>query len=148
MQVAKPKKGYKLVKTSFGKYEEIPEEWEVLELRKLCKVRQGLQIPISDRFSESGVNRLPYITVKSIHSGKFDDFIENPKKRVICNENDILVTRTGNTGEIITNIKGVFHRFVKVARADHSTSPELSIIHFQRVRYYQPLLVCDFCIVR
>ena len=27
MQVATPKKGYKLVKTSFGKYEEIPEEW-------------------------------------------------------------------------------------------------------------------------
>ena len=35
MQVAKPKKGYKLVKTSFGMYEEIPEEWEYNDFKKL-----------------------------------------------------------------------------------------------------------------
>ena len=34
MQVATPKKGYKLVKTSFGKYEEIPEEWEITKLHE------------------------------------------------------------------------------------------------------------------
>ena len=39
MQVAKPKKGYKLVKTSFGKYEEIPEEWEVINLGKIVQVK-------------------------------------------------------------------------------------------------------------
>jgi len=108
-QILKPKKGYKKVKWWFGKYEEIPEEWNVLELNQLSKVRQGLQIPISDRFNESGKNRFQYITVKSIHSNKFNEYIENPSKRVICTENDILFTRTGNTGEIITNIKGVFH---------------------------------------
>ena len=42
MQVAKPKKGYKLVKTSFGKYEEIPEEWEVEMISKLTsKIANG-----------------------------------------------------------------------------------------------------------
>ena len=67
----------------FGKEIEIPEEWEVLELSQLSKVRQGLQIPISDRFNESGPNRFQYITVKSIHSNEFNEFIENPSKRVI-----------------------------------------------------------------
>jgi len=102
-------KKFKKVKWYFGKEIEIPEEWEVMKFKHLCKVRQGLQIPISERFEEPGSNRLQYITVKSIHSGKFEEFIENPGKRVICTEHDVLFTRTGNTGEIITNIKGVFH---------------------------------------
>ena len=88
---------------------EIPEHWEVMRLRRLCRLRQGLQIPISDRFDEQGPNLLPYITVKSIHAGQFDQYIENPSDRVICYENDVLLARTGNTGEVVTNIHGVFH---------------------------------------
>ena len=51
MQVATPKKGYKLVKTSFGKYEEIPEEWEVSQLKELIDFQLcpgAIQFPISD----------------------------------------------------------------------------------------------------
>ena len=34
---------------------------------------------------------------------------------VVCNEDDILMTRTGNTGEVITDISGVFHNnFFKI----------------------------------
>ena len=29
-QLKKPKQGYKLVKSLFGKYEEIPEDWELV----------------------------------------------------------------------------------------------------------------------
>ena len=47
MQVATPKKGYKLVKTSFGKYEEIPEEWEVTKLGELIQFgNQGVNTAI------------------------------------------------------------------------------------------------------
>ena len=35
--------------------------------------------------------------------------IENPSENVICNTDDILVTRTGSTGKIITGVKGCFH---------------------------------------
>lgn len=108
-QILKPKKNYKFEKWYFDKHIEIPKEWNVSELRQICKVRQGLQIPISDRFNESGKNRFQYITVTSIHSNEFNEFIEKPSKRVICTENDILFTRTGNTGEIVTDIEGVFH---------------------------------------
>ena len=93
----------------FRKEIEIPEEWEVELLRNMCKVRQGLQIPISDRHDENGKNRFQYITVKAIHSNIFNEFIENPGKRVVCTKKDILFARTGNTGEIITDIEGVFH---------------------------------------
>ena len=41
MQVTTPKKGYKLVKTSFGKYEEIPEEWEYDEIKTIGEIVTG-----------------------------------------------------------------------------------------------------------
>ena len=49
MQVAKPKKGYKLVKTSFGKYEEIPEEWEVTKFEKIIKLEYGFGLTANER---------------------------------------------------------------------------------------------------
>ncbi len=33
----KPKKGYKLAKSLFGRYEEIPEEWEIVSMEQICK---------------------------------------------------------------------------------------------------------------
>ena len=38
MQVAKPKKGYKLAKWYFGKHLEIPEEWEEKKLEEIVDV--------------------------------------------------------------------------------------------------------------
>ena len=37
MQVSKPKKGYKLVDIGFGKFEEIPEEWNYEEFQTILK---------------------------------------------------------------------------------------------------------------
>ena len=43
MQIQKAKQGYKLVKSLFGKYEEIPEEWEMFSLtdKNLLKLSSG-----------------------------------------------------------------------------------------------------------
>ena len=125
-----PKPGYKLANWYFGKYEEIPEEWSMNLMKDLCKVRQGLQIPISERFNESGPNRSTYITVKAVHSGKFEEFIENPGKRVVCTKDDILFTRTGNTGEIITNIEGVFHNNFFLVDFDRKILSKNYLIYF------------------
>jgi type I restriction enzyme S subunit len=89
---------------SFGK------EFTEAKFKDICSVRQGLQIAISKRFKEPGENRRLYITVQYIHKpDNFKWFVENPKQSVICEKNDILMTRTGNTGEIITDVEGVFH---------------------------------------
>ena len=66
MSLVTPRKGYKSVPWLFGKEIEIPQEWEIKKLKESCTVRQGLQIPISDRFTEDGKNRFQYITVKEI----------------------------------------------------------------------------------
>ncbi len=103
-------KTHKFKDSPLGK---IPEEWEVVRLGDISKVRQGLQIEISKRYKENGKNRYLYITIHYLNSkdkkNYIAEYIENPPKSVICSENDILMTRTGNTGLVITNVKGVFH---------------------------------------
>ena len=54
MQVATPKKGYKLVKTSFGKYEEIPEEWEMNKLEDLFCVGSSKRV-LQSQWESKGV---------------------------------------------------------------------------------------------
>ena len=87
----------------------ITQSWEVVKFKEITKVRQGLQIPISKRKKEKCENCYEYITIQFIKNNKEVEYIENPQKTVICTENDILMTRTGNTGIVVTNVKGVFH---------------------------------------
>lgn len=90
-------------------------EFEKVKLGDLCVVNQGLQIPISQRKMEPGENRYFYITVQFLKGGEENYYIENPQQSVICNKDDILVTRTGSTGKIITGVEGCFHNnFFKV----------------------------------
>lgn len=96
----------------------IPDKWRICKFKEIAKVSQGLQIAISDRYKEYKKNRYIYITVQYINDRENPDnmyYIESPSKNVICSKDDILVTRTGNTGIIVTGIKGVFHNnFFKV----------------------------------
>lgn len=75
----------------------------------ICTVRQGLQIPISERKSEPKENRKLYITIQYLNGKKNAEYIENPKDNVVCKEEDVLMTRTGNTGMVISGVNGVFH---------------------------------------
>lgn len=85
-------------------------------LKDVCTVNQGLQIPINQRKTENGENRYFYITVQFLKGDNEDKYyIENPNESVICNLDDVLVTRTGSTGKIITGVHGCFHNnFFKV----------------------------------
>ena len=89
---------------------EIPEHWEVKRLKNICKVRQGLQIPIEKRFLKKEEDTLEYITIRSINNPEDSkQYISNPPPNVICTKDDILMARTGATGEPIINVEGVFH---------------------------------------
>ena len=73
-------------------------------------------MPISKRHKDNGINRYFYITIQFLKDNVEDrTYIENPPEATICRKNDILVTRTGSTGKIVTNIEGCFHNnFFKV----------------------------------
>lgn len=93
----------------------IPKEWAVKNFKDICYVNQGLQIAISNRHKRNGVNRYLYITIQYLNALKNPEYIENPQQSVICSKEDILMTRTGNTGFVVTGVEGVFHNnFFKI----------------------------------
>jgi len=93
------------------------EEWETKKLQDVVKINQGLQIMISERLTEAEDGAYFYITNEFLKkSSEKKYFIKNPPSSVLCTEEDILMTRTGNTGMVVTNVSGAFHNnFFKVA---------------------------------
>ena len=89
---------------------EIPQDWKRVRLSEVMKVRQGLQIAISDRLKEPTSTSKEYITIQSIKKTDQDrEYVEAPSQRVICTKDDVLMTRTGNTGIVVTDVEGAFH---------------------------------------
>lgn len=91
-------------------FDRYPKHWDCVHFGVICNLQQGLQIPFDDRFFEKVENCYEYITTQSIHKpDQPRQYVQNPKESVICYEDDIIYGRTGNTGEVVTNVHGVFH---------------------------------------
>ena len=106
------------------RFDYFKEEWDEKRFKDFTKLSQGLQIAISSRFLEDGENRYFYITNEFLNPNSTKKYyIESPSENVICTVDDILMTRTGNTGKVITNISGAFHNnFFKVDYDNFKTS--------------------------
>ena len=149
----------------FGDPQNNEKNWKMRTFKDICTVRQGLQIPISKRLTHFEENCYEYITVAYLHRIKEKEYIKNPKSTVICTKDDILMTRTGNTGMVITNVAGVFHnnfflidfdrdKYIKEflveylnldliqtelkKRAGTSTIPDLNHSEFYKIAIYEP----------
>jgi len=94
---------------------EIPEDWEVKRFKDICNVNQGLQISIEQRKKIPTTKSKIYITIQYINSDDEAEYIDDYTAPVCCEKKDVLMTRTGNTGVVITGVEGVFHNnFFKV----------------------------------
>ena len=99
----------------FGDVQENNKSLISKKLGDVVKVNQGLQIAKSKRFDKEVENSYKYITIRYLNGNSDTEYIQNPQASVICNKDDILVARTGNTGQIVTGVDGVFHNnFFKV----------------------------------
>ena len=100
------------------------KKWKKKKFKDLTKLSQGLQIAISDRFTEDAETRHFYITNEFLNpNSRKIYYIESPSENVICTVDDILMTRTGNTGKVITNVSGAFHNnFFKVTYEKNDTA--------------------------
>lgn len=123
-------KKYELLKESYlekmlpEKSQNVPElrfknfnyEWEKLVFKEQFKVSQGLQIPINERYTTSGIGKYFYITIEFLKDNNMKKYyIKEPNKTVVSNMTDILMVRTGNVGVVLTDIIGCFHNnFFKV----------------------------------
>ena len=146
----------------FGHPDTNEKGWKMNTFGDICTVRQGLQIPISKRLTEYDDDCYEYITVQYLHGGKEREYIKSPKATVICTKDDILMTRTGNTGLVVTGVEGVFHnnfflidfdrnRYDKdflvqylnsdiLRRAGTSTIPDLKHGEFYKIPVFEPLI--------
>ena len=104
------KEGYK--QTEIGP---IPNDWELKKFGEISWVNQGLQIAIAKRLKRPNQNSKVYITIEYLNQGKNVEYIDSYTNSVVCDENDVLMTRTGNTGIVVTGYEGVFHNnFFKI----------------------------------
>lgn len=93
----------------------IPKDWTVKTFRDLCWVNQGLQIAIEKRLKNPTTKSKKYITIQYLNDGKETEYIDDYSPSVCCVKDDILMTRTGNTGIVISGAEGVFHNnFFKI----------------------------------
>ena len=102
------------------RFPDFQDFWKKEPLKNLTKINQGLQIPISQRLTEKVDNSYFYITNEFLkEASKKQYYIIDPPKSVLCSESDILMTRTGNTGMVVTNVSGAFHNnFFKIKYSD------------------------------
>lgn len=102
-QVLNSKKGYKLVKGLFGKYEEIPQEWVIAKFSEYSKIVVGHVGSTSEYYRDSGILFLRTTNVKENHPDltnvKFitKEFHEKLKKSQLMS-GDILISRVGIAG--------------------------------------------------
>jgi len=107
-------------------------EWGENKLGGITKINQGLQIAIADRQTVPSDDAYFYITNEFLRPGNLKKYyIVNPPKSVICNENDILMTRTGNTGQVVTGVSGAFHNNFFKIKHDNSINKNF-LVYFLR----------------
>lgn len=102
--------------TGEKRFDEFSNTWRLLNFKDIVTINQGLQIAISQRLTEKIPNSFFYITNEFLKEGSsYKYYVLNPSDSVKCSFDDILMTRTGNTGQVVTNIEGVFHNnFFKI----------------------------------
>lgn len=123
------------------RFSQFSGEWEEKKLGELTKINQGLQIAISERYTAKVKDSHFYITNEFLKKGSSKKyFIKEPSPSVICNEDDILMTRTGNTGQVVTNVNGAFHNnFFKINYFQNFDKNFL--VYFLRIKNTQNMIL-------
>ncbi len=120
----------------------IPEDWEIRSTGELCWVNQGLQIPISNRLKNPSPTSRRYLTIQYLNEGKEVEYIDFYNPAVCCTQDDVLMTRTGNTGIVITNVEGVFHNnFFKIHYNKKLLRKKYLVYYFRQDRIQRLILI-------
>ena len=121
---------------------EIPKDWKRVKISDVMKVRQGLQIAISERLTSPTSTSKEYITIQSIKkTDQVREYVEAPSQRVICSKDDVLMTRTGNTGIVVTGVEGAFHNNFFLMDFDKNRIDTTFLVNYLRSPRIQHLIL-------
>ncbi len=124
------------------RFSEFSEEWEVDNFKSLTKINQGLQISIDKRFTKKVRDSYFYITNEFLKENSNKEYyILNPSKSVLCSKEDVLMTRTGNTGQVVTNVEGAFHNNFFKIKYDKNKLNKDFLVYFLRLYKTQILIL-------
>lgn len=129
------KKGYK--QTEIGV---IPEDWEVRTFKDVSVINQGLQVAISKRLTYPNNDAKIYITIQYLNNNKTKEYINNYNQKVVCNKDDILLTRTGNTGIVVSGVEGVFHNNFFKINYDRNVLIKKYLIYYLKSNFIQIII--------
>ena len=120
----------------------LPPNWKAVKFGAMTKVRQGLQIAISERLTKQTLTSQEYITIQSINcQNQGREYIESPSARVTCKTDDVLMTRTGNTGIVVTGVEGAFHNNFFLIDFDRKELDSIFLVNYLRSPRVQHVLL-------
>lgn len=92
-------------------YIEPPTHWQLNALGNMAGFQQGLQIAKSERRTEPGPDVLPILRTVNYESNFKEDvhYAIVSDKSIIAEPEDIILSRTGTVGRVLTGYKGVMH---------------------------------------
>ena len=112
MQVQKPKQGYKIMKSFFGKYGEIPEDWKMVRLKDIVKKERKITYGIVQpgKFTPNGILLIrgqDYIGgwAKESDFFKVDKKLHQSYIRALTSTGDILLCIAGASVGVLTKFQ-------------------------------------------
>lgn len=103
MQVSKPKKGYKFVDVRFGKFEEIPEDWNIHNFKDFVSLKHGFAFDSNDFIDGDGIKVVKIGDIQkdgSVNNENLDKVSITIAKKIeefTVLDEDILMALTGAT---------------------------------------------------
>lgn len=119
------------------------EGWKYETMKDICEVNQGFQINISKREKHKRNNNKIYITIQHLNNIGDKEYIkdEDHNDSVVCKKEDVLMTRTGNTGRVVTNVEGVFHNNFFKINFDRSKIDKDFLVYYLNMKSIQTLIL-------
>lgn len=117
--------------------------WNYKTMKDICKVNQGFQINISRREKYKRVDNKIYITIQHLNGVGENEYIKDKyhNASVVCKKEDVLMTRTGNTGRVVTNVEGVFHNNFFRINFDKNKINKDYLVYYLNMKSIQNLIL-------
>lgn len=105
------RKKYKFIERAEEYVFDVPSSWAITAIGNLSVYQQGMQIAKSTRRERPEENTLPILRTvnyesnfeKDIHYAVLDE------KSIVAEPEDIIISRTGTVGRVLTGFKGIMH---------------------------------------
>lgn len=118
-------------------------DWQYKIMKDICNVNQGFQINIEKRDKHKRKNNKIYITIQHLNGVGDDEYIDDKDHNdsVVCVPDDVLMTRTGNTGRVVTGVSGVFHNNFFRINFDRTKIDKDYLVYYLNQKNIQKLIL-------